>query len=214
MLHSSSRPSASRANAGVSIAGRISGMSRDGRGELAQLKRMDEDDPGPAVFWKIMAEQNLNYGSEWEPRWALIVKGIALMTPVTGGESPSAHDGFTPVGKALYFGGASSHRPLVSRGAGSTNCSVRASPCSESNCCASSGMLAAQRGAFQLARDVAPDSGRGTRRGGTSQQHCGESRETTMRPRPQQPTHRNEVNNGLSQVYPNPQPALPTRRRC
>ncbi len=99
-------PSPNRGDTAVSIAGQ---MARSGfrRGDLAELRRMDVDAPGPAVFWRLMAENELlGRGTVLESKWALILHGIALMTP-TGGEdnaSRSAHNGLMPVGRALFLG--------------------------------------------------------------------------------------------------------------
>ena len=41
-----------------------------------------------------------------ERKWALILHGIALMTPTGNGENAgTAHDGRMPVGRALFLGG-------------------------------------------------------------------------------------------------------------
>lgn len=98
--------SPNRGDTAVAIAGQ---MARSGfrRGDLAELRRMDVDAPGPAVFWRLMAENELlGRGTVLESKWALILHGIALMTP-TGSEdntSRSAHDGHMPVGRALFLG--------------------------------------------------------------------------------------------------------------
>ena len=69
------------------------------RGSLAELRRMNPDSPDkPFSFWQIMAERGLEYDEVTENLWALVIHGIALMTPF-------AHDSRTPVGKALFEGG-------------------------------------------------------------------------------------------------------------
>ena len=78
-----------------------------GRGDLADLRRMDPDSIDSPVFIGLMAQRNLFRGPEVETKWALILHGIALMTP-KGGEGDgarTAHDGQMPVGRALYLGG-------------------------------------------------------------------------------------------------------------
>ena len=84
-------------------------MAADGfaRGDLAELRRMDPDDPDASAFWRLMARHDLLGSPAVERKWALILHGIALMTRTTGTEpaSRSAHDGTTPVGRALFFGG-------------------------------------------------------------------------------------------------------------
>ena len=65
---------------------------------------MAPDNPRPAVFWKLLADNDLlEYGDEVENKWALILHGIALMTPSNTGEgnARTAHDGSMPVGRAL-----------------------------------------------------------------------------------------------------------------
>ena len=75
------------------------------RGDLAELRRMDPDAPDAAVFWRLMASRNLLGNPTVEAKWALILHGIALMTPTTGGENRTAHNGIIPVGRALFLGG-------------------------------------------------------------------------------------------------------------
>ena len=92
----------------VTLAGLIASENFS-RGDLAQLRRMDPDSPDAAAFWRLMARQDLFRNTETEEKWALIIHGIALMTPTNSGEggSRSAHDGYTPVGRALFLGGES-----------------------------------------------------------------------------------------------------------
>ena len=83
------------------------------RGDLAGLRRMDPDEPGTtAAYWRLMAEKDLFRGSEVEAKWALILHGIALMTPRSGdeGDNRTAHDGYMPVGRALFLGGDRNRR--------------------------------------------------------------------------------------------------------
>ena len=90
----------------VTLAGLIA-SENFARGDLAQLRRMDPDSPDAAAFWRLMARQDLFRTPETEAKWALIIHGIALMTPTNSGDgdSRSAHDGYTPVGRALFQGG-------------------------------------------------------------------------------------------------------------
>ena len=74
------------------------------RGDLAALRRMESDSHRPAIFWRLLAENGLlEYGSDVESKWALILHGIALMTQANAGDGQSrnAHDGSMPVGRAL-----------------------------------------------------------------------------------------------------------------
>ena len=77
------------------------------RGDLAELRRMKPDSTDSPVFVGLLADKELLGPPEVERKWALILHGIALMTPKGGdGESVnSAHDGDMPVGRALYLGG-------------------------------------------------------------------------------------------------------------
>ena len=98
--------SSNRGDTAVSIAGQMA-RSDFRRGDLAELRRMNADAPEPAVFWRLMAENELlGRGTVLESKWALILHGIALMTP-TGSEDNtgrSAHNGHMPVGRALFLG--------------------------------------------------------------------------------------------------------------
>ena len=94
----------------VEIAGRIARLADSRLGDLAELRRMEPDEPDAAVFWRLMAEYDLFGNPDVERKWALILHGIALMTPRNraGGEDTStAHDGYTPIGRALFLGGES-----------------------------------------------------------------------------------------------------------
>ncbi|MCY4438165.1 MAG: type I-E CRISPR-associated protein Cse2/CasB [Chloroflexi bacterium] len=88
------------------LAGEVAGR-RLSPGDRAELRRMDPDSPGPAVYWRLMAEHDLLGNRALERKWALILHGIALMTPRIGvdGVPQSAHNGSTPVGRALFLGG-------------------------------------------------------------------------------------------------------------
>ena len=89
----------------VTLAGLIA-SENFARGDLAQLRRMDPDNPDAAAFWRLMARHNLFRGPEIEAKWALIIHGIALMTPTGTGDDNlrTAHDGYTPVGRSLFLG--------------------------------------------------------------------------------------------------------------
>ena len=94
----------------VSVAGYIAQLAEHSRGDLAELRRMDPDEPGAAVFWRLLARHYLLHSGETvEGKWALILHGIALMTPSNrgGGDTRTAHNGSNPVGRALFIGGES-----------------------------------------------------------------------------------------------------------
>ena len=77
------------------------------RGDLAELRRMDPDDPGPAAFWRLLAQYDLLGNPGLESKWALVLHGIALMTPTSSGDGTprTGHDGQRPVGRALFLAG-------------------------------------------------------------------------------------------------------------
>ena len=78
-----------------------------GRGDLAELRRMNPDSIDSPVHMGLLAQERLFGPREVEEKWALILHGIALMTPKgsSDGEVKTAHDGQMPVGRALYLGG-------------------------------------------------------------------------------------------------------------
>ena len=83
------------------------------RGDLAGLRRMEPDEPGTTpAYWQLMAEKNLLGSPALERKWALILHGIALMTPRAGdeGDNRTAHEGYMPVGRALFLGGEANRR--------------------------------------------------------------------------------------------------------
>ena len=75
-------------------------------GDLAQLRRMDPEKRDAPAFWRLMAQYNLFRNEETERKWALIISGIALMTPRNSSDTniQTAHDGQRPVGRALFQG--------------------------------------------------------------------------------------------------------------
>ena len=94
----------------VSMAGTIGQYVEHRRGDLAELRRMDPDEPDLAAFWRLMAQYGLlDVGEAAERKWALIIHGIALTTPTGSGEANrgTAHNGQMPVGRALFLGGES-----------------------------------------------------------------------------------------------------------
>ena len=68
------------------------------RGSLAELRRMNPEDPDSTAFYRLMGERGLLRNEPMETRWAMIIHGIAVMTP-------ASHDSGTEVGQALYEGG-------------------------------------------------------------------------------------------------------------
>ena len=76
------------------------------RGDLAELRRMNPDAPDAAVVWRLLARYELLGSPQVENKWALILHGIALMTPTGSGDGAgrSAHDGTVSVGRALFSG--------------------------------------------------------------------------------------------------------------
>lgn len=68
------------------------------RGNLAELRRMNPEEPDSTAFYQLMGARGLLRNEALETKWATIIHGIALMTP-------TAHDSGTPVGEALFEGG-------------------------------------------------------------------------------------------------------------
>ena len=79
------------------------------RGDLAELRRMDPDAPDAAAVWRLLARYELLGSAQVENKWALILHGIALITPTASGDGVgrTAHEGMMPVGRALFSGGES-----------------------------------------------------------------------------------------------------------
>ena len=100
----------SRGDIAVGFAGEMARTTFK-RGELAELRRMNPDQPDAAVFWRLMASRDLLGNEVLESKWALILHGIALMTPTAGYDADSdvirgsAHNPTVPVGLALFQGG-------------------------------------------------------------------------------------------------------------
>ena len=92
------------------LAGAVAALPDYDRGGFAGLRRMDPGNPDTAVFWRLMAGEELLGNPVTERKWGLILHGIALMTRTAGGDdiaSRSAHNGNMPVGRALFLGGES-----------------------------------------------------------------------------------------------------------
>lgn len=91
----------------TNMAGYVAQLGEHQRGDFAELRRMDPDEPNAAIFWRAMARFDLlESGESVEHKWALILHGIALMTPTNNvsGNPQTAHDGNIPVGQALFLG--------------------------------------------------------------------------------------------------------------
>ena len=68
------------------------------RGDLANLRRIDPNHPDTEAFWRLVGQEHLIDYPLLEREWALVINGMALM-------SPHSHNGNTPVGRALFEGG-------------------------------------------------------------------------------------------------------------
>ena len=89
------------------MAGDVAALVNQDRGGLAALRRMNPDAPEATVFWRLLAKHNQlgKERTELESKWALILHGIAVMTPTQRGEGLQfAHNGNVSVGKALFEG--------------------------------------------------------------------------------------------------------------
>lgn len=88
--------------------GARSGGSFLSPGDVASLRRMDIGIP-PGPFWRLMSAyvpEHFRSGEEAERRWALVLKGMAVMAPNT-------HDGSRRPGAMLnQVGFASEDRPI------------------------------------------------------------------------------------------------------
>ena len=106
-------PSLSWGEIAVRFANRLSNPNLISRGDLAELRRMNPDEPDAAVVWQLLSRYDLLGNRARESQWGLILHGIALMTPTAGRElpvasdsyRPSAHNPTLPIGQALYQGG-------------------------------------------------------------------------------------------------------------
>ena len=74
------------------------GGSAFSRGDLAELRRMNPEEPDSMAFYRLMGARGLLRNEALETKWAMIIHGIALMIP-------TAHHSGTPVGEALFEGG-------------------------------------------------------------------------------------------------------------
>ena len=91
----------------------VAALSIYHRGEFAQLRRMDPDNPDNPTFRRIMARENLLGHRQCEIKWALALHGMALMTRAAGDVNVRArtpHDGNVSVGRALFEAGYSETR--------------------------------------------------------------------------------------------------------
>ena len=101
----SSRPTNERTDWGGIAVGLAQQLARPSfpRGDLAALRRMSPPATDVPAFWRLAAQHGLLGGTVLERKWALIMHGIALMTPTADGRT--AHNPKRSVGSALYLGG-------------------------------------------------------------------------------------------------------------
>ena len=93
------------ADIAVGIANRLE-AGEFSAGDMAELRRMDPDNPNIPAFWRLAALNNFSDKPAIERKWALVIHGISLMTYSARGNSSgrSAHNAGIPVGKALFYG--------------------------------------------------------------------------------------------------------------
>ena len=107
MTESHDRPSRTQSWGGIAIQF-ANDLAAEGfqRGDLAELRRMNPDTPDAAAFWRLMANYGLLGNPTVEVKWAHVLHGIAMMTgnSANNPSDRSAHDGRTPVGRALFQG--------------------------------------------------------------------------------------------------------------
>ncbi len=90
------------------MAGRISHLEP---GPVASLRRDPLAGAGSAVFWQLLAENDLQARGELMARWAAVIQAIAILTPKGRDHGkPSAHNGSKPMGVALFEAGISHQR--------------------------------------------------------------------------------------------------------
>lgn len=99
-----SRPTNERSDWGGIAVGLAQQMARPSfpRGDLAALRRMSPPATDVPAFWRLAAQHGLLKGTVLERKWALIMHGIALMTPTAEGRT--AHHPKRSVGATLYLG--------------------------------------------------------------------------------------------------------------
>ena len=96
----------------ASMAGYIAQLAQHRKGDFSEINHLDHTAPDSPVFWRMLTRYNLaNQGPHDHQRWALIVKGIAIMTPRTAlhsnnarNKNTTAHTPYRSVGHALYHG--------------------------------------------------------------------------------------------------------------
>ena len=88
------------------LAGIIAHYPVHNRGDLAQLREVDAEQPDTAAFWRLTNQHQLGMTPDTERRWALILKCIALLTPNGNREDriQSAHQQRRSLGQALFLG--------------------------------------------------------------------------------------------------------------
>ena len=76
-------------------------------GGLAELRRLNPEDPDGATFWRLMNRYQLGRTLENEIRWATILQGIAIMTPNSNTEQnvKYVHLPWMTLGEALFNAG-------------------------------------------------------------------------------------------------------------
>ena len=76
-------------------------------GGMAELRRLNPEDPDSAAFWRLMNRYRLGATPEHEIKWATILQGIAIMTPNDNTEKRvrSAHAHWISLGESLFNAG-------------------------------------------------------------------------------------------------------------
>ena len=76
-------------------------------GGLAELRRLNPEDPDGATFWRLMNRYQLGRTPENEVRWATILQGIAIMTPNSNTEQnvKYVHLPWMTLGEAMFNAG-------------------------------------------------------------------------------------------------------------
>ena len=102
------------ANKAVAIASQLSGWNYS-QGDLAELRRMNLDNLTTPAFHRLLVNNEINLSPQNQQKWAMIVKGIAVMTHNGTGKPHeplriNPHQPYISVGQAMHNGAPGNHR--------------------------------------------------------------------------------------------------------
>ena len=101
-------------NKAVAIASQLSSWQYS-QGDLAELRRMNLNNPTAPAFHRLLVSNEITLSAQNQLRWALIIKGIAVMTHNGTGlpHEPtriSPHNPYISVGQAMHNGAPGNNR--------------------------------------------------------------------------------------------------------